>query len=123
MSIKLLTVLEHQWPNADTMTQKLESMTKNDDLILAETGPIVILAVYDKTNPLSVTTFDYFEYRKLKGNAAYLQAVRDGYFDIIELDDKAEATDTLRAEVRNILADKYNLVYKEAPFEIYERTY
>jgi hypothetical protein len=118
-----MAAIEREWPNVDNVMAEISRDTKPDDKILTETGPAVILAAYDKTSPLNVSTFDYFEYGKFKNDDAYLQAVHDGYFDLIELNGKTEAKIELVKKIRAELGDKYKLSYSNAPFEIYERIY
>jgi 4-amino-4-deoxy-L-arabinose transferase-like glycosyltransferase len=118
-----LIQIQTTWPDASGVMDVMAAEIHPNDKILTETGPAIILAVYDKTSPVNVTTFDWFEYGTLKGDAAYLQAVQDGYFDYIEIDGKSETIVELIKKLRVLLPDKYTQIYSTKPFEIYERTY
>ncbi len=116
--------VEHQWVNTDHAFNELAKIVHENDKVLTETGPATALALYDTISPAeNVTTLDWFEYGKLKDNDAYIQAVRDGYFEVIELSGTSEAKKDLVAEIRVALKDKYILRYQETPFQIYERSY
>ena len=112
--------LESKWKDASSMQYMLKTRIKPDSHILAEEGGATILALYDTVPPSQVTTLDWFEYAGLTGDEAYLQAIRDGYFDYIELDGQAEAQEKLADKIREIMSPQYNIVYNEHPFEIYE---
>ena len=118
-----LVAIEKPWPNTDHMVVALSKIAKTNDIILTDTGPAVILGVYDKVKPTDVITFDWIRYGTVKGDQAYIQAVHDGYFDVIELDGKTEAKRALVENIRKELGSNYTLKYSEKPFEIYERNY
>ncbi len=118
-----MVAIEREWPNVDGVMAEIAKEAQLNDKILTETGPAIILAAYDKTSPLNISTLDYFEYGKFKKDEAYLQAIRDGYFDLIEVNGRTEVKRDLVKKIRAELGDKYTLSYTNKPFEIYERTY
>lgn len=118
---RYLDELEHGWINADAMLAVLAEHTRLGNKVLSEQGASTILYLYNKIPPENVTTFDWMEYQGMTGEDAYLQAVRDGYFDFIELD--GQFNPNLAAKIQPELEGKYSRVYFETPFEIYARSF
>ena len=114
------------WANSGEVLSYLSSEVKLGDTILAEVGPAAILSVYEKNHPVYTTTFDWFEYGKLQGPEAYAQAVQDGYFSYIELEEGPDRSSE-KVELHNLiqenLADNYNIVYDNNGFLVYKRVY
>jgi hypothetical protein len=123
-SYKDLDRYNNAWPNANNMLAYLEHNTQPGDRILTEEGAASILAVYDKNYPFNMTTFDFFEYGdEASGDKAYTRAVRDGYFDYIELEEHDESWSELRDQVTQNMGDNYTQVYSKDGFIIYKRAF
>lgn len=120
---QLLSELEHAWIDTGEMVEVLLPLVGPEDKVLTEAGAATILALYDKTHPSNVTTLDWIDYRGRNDNQAYAQAVRDGYFNFIELHGRVEAKKDLTEMIRLELPGRYTLVETREPFEIYARIY
>lgn len=119
---KYLYIMEHSWKNTDAMLAVLAEKTEPGNKVLSEEGAATILALYDKTSPVNVTTFDWMQYQNMMGDEAYVQAVRDSYFDLIELDGQTESFDLI-GKIRAEMKGSYTRIYYDAPFEIYARSF
>lgn len=117
----------HMWTNSNDMLAYLRTNTKPDTKVLAEVGASAILVNYDQDFPPNTTTFDWFEYQHKTGVDAYQAALRDGYFDLIELDG-GDSTDEdvhnhMHTLIRKNLGDNYEVGYKTKDFTVYRRTF
>jgi hypothetical protein len=117
----------HLWSNANKMLSALPGLVNRGDKVLAEVGASAILALYDKNYPLNITTFDWFEYRNLKGISAYVEGVRDGYFDVVEIEGDAELKDEIHEKISKAvwenIGENYNLIYSDGNYYVYKRKY
>lgn len=115
------------WDNSNPVLAYLSEKTESGDRILVEVGAGAILANYDKNYPPYTTTFDWFEYKGKQGQEAYLAALKDGYFDLVELDGGDQTLETIHSSMHNaVLANiegNYSLVYNEGGYLVYERTF
>ncbi len=114
-----------KWANSTTILHYLASQVHNGDKVLAESGGTAILELYEKDYPTNVTTFDWFNYQGLEGKPAYISAVRDGYFDYIELEGPGQQGDQtvhqLRQELVPAMEENYSVKFINNGFYIYER--
>lgn len=115
------------WINSTNLATYLKNNVKNNDLILAENGPEVTLAIYDINFPLNTTTFDYFFYNKSEDLKEYENAVNDGYFNFIELEnDKASESERFKvidSGIRKIIEENYKLAYSDNNYIVYKRNF
>lgn len=114
------------WQDTRPIKPVIETKITKSDKILSESGVPFILDVYDSIYPLNVTTFDYFEYRKMTGNEAYIAAVTDGYFDVIQLNGKDQystSANSLRGTVLSSLKDNYRVIFEGEHYVMYRRAY
>ncbi|MEN9328015.1 MAG: hypothetical protein RI947_823 [Candidatus Parcubacteria bacterium] len=115
------------WSNGTPMLQTLEKTVQTDDKVLAEVGAAAILATYEKNYPLNTATFDWFEHEGQSGEKAYVVAVKEGYFNVIELEiEKYHEEAGQRRIYRSILSSidqNYTRVYEENGYFIYKRTF
>lgn len=109
------------WPNSTQAMQFLKSRVTPSDRILAQEGSATVL-LYDKIIPGQVNTLFSFDYKDLSGEEAYLEALRDRYFDYIQLDRFSENTKAEADKIRLSLDNNYRLIYHKDQFEIYQRT-
>ncbi len=100
-SIYGLRYYNELWLNTTTGQEALSSLVKKGDVVLAESGPVMTLKVYESTNSLDTVTFDWFVYRKKTDLEAYKSAVADGHFDVIELLDPNLPKDELHQTISN----------------------
>jgi hypothetical protein len=116
-----------QWGNSNKVLSFLSENTKNGDRILAEVGAGAILVNYDKNYPSFTTTFDWFEYKGENGEKAYLLALKDGYFDLVEIDGGDQTSELIHSSMHNIvltnMGGNYNLVYDEGGYLVYKKAF
>lgn len=114
------------WQNATEMLEELPKFVGNGDKVLAEIGAPAILATYEKNFPANTTTFDWFEYKKLQGEKAYELALKEGYFDLVELDGGNSPKDPVNVKLHNLVRKyvefHYDLVYSKDGFLIFLNT-
>jgi hypothetical protein len=120
ISQKTLNGLQTQWKNTNDLQIFLRQNVKSGDKVLTENGGAVILSLYDITfPPNNIVTFDWINYSNLSDERGYIQAVRDIYFDYIELDGQFEGENNLGTIIRNEMAKNYRLIYNRNDFEVY----
>lgn len=109
--------LEQSWPNSREVMEFLKVHATEETRILAEADDVAVIALSDKVSEQNITGPFYFEYQGEEGDLAYANAVSDGYFSFIQL----EAEDsTLALTLEGDLDEKYDLVYDQVPFRVYE---
>ena len=122
-----LEYYNHQWKNMSVISGPIQQNVKAGDKILAESGSAVILATYYKNFPPNTSTFDWLEYRNQVGDKAYAMAVRDGYFDLIQLESnrnsKSERNANLSQLVKRNLDSNYVLIFEKDGFMLYKRAF
>ena len=119
-SQKTLIRLQKQWLDSTSLQEFLRYNVKPGNKILTENGGAVILALYDITfPPENITTFDWIDYSNLNDESGYIQAVKDKYFDYIELNNQYPGKESLRENIRKEMIGNYLLVYKKDDFEVY----
>ena len=119
-SQRTLNELQMQWNNTKDLQVFLRQNVKTGDKILTENGGAVILTLYDITfPPNNIVTFDWINYSNLNDERGYAQAVRDIYFDFIELDGQFEGGNYLGTVIRKEMAENYRLIYNRNDFEVY----
>ncbi len=115
------------WSNSDKVLKELSSITSPGDKVLAEVGASAILANYDQNYPTYTTTFDWFSYRGMEGDKAYEAAIKDGYFDLIELDGGDQTLELYHSKMHNTVLSMvngtYNKIYDQDGYLIYRRAF
>jgi 4-amino-4-deoxy-L-arabinose transferase-like glycosyltransferase len=115
------------WHNYDPLLAYLAAQVKPGERVLAEVGAAAILATYDHNYPTNTNTFDWFEYKHLQGKSAYLAAIKDGYFNYIELDGGDQTLGEIHSTMHNLILDNiatnYRPVYNQDEFIVYQRTF
>jgi len=115
------------WANSSKALSYLSTHVSSGDKILAESGGTAILSSYNKNFPTNTTTFDWFVYHKETGEKAYLDAVKDGYFDIIELEGLGQQDGAIFSRLHNkVYADltgNYTKIYANNGFIIFKRSF
>ena len=118
---------DNYWYDSRPVLSYMTGVVKNGDKVLAETGAPVIYVTYEKNHPINTVTFDWFRYGNSEGTAAYAEAVRDGYFDIIELESnslpKLAEFSELHRRVASIIPENYRLIYENRNFYVYRRLF
>lgn len=115
------------WPNFGTAINYLEDNMKSTDRLLSENGSSIILTTYEGLSPHNVVTFDWFEYKNKTGEAAYRQAITEGYFSFIELETnsytKPEGYALLNSIVQENLDNNYSVVIENKDYMVYKRNF
>ncbi|MCL4384248.1 glycosyltransferase family 39 protein [Patescibacteria group bacterium] len=115
------------WRNSNSVLSFLSTHVRPGDKVLSEVGASAILATYDNNFPTYTVTFDWFQYRNLTGQKAYLAAINDGYFDWIELDGGDETLEQIHSTMHNVvlenLAGNYTPIYNRDGYLVYKRSY
>lgn len=118
----ILHIRENDWENSTDTQKYLIEKIQPGDKILTEEGGAVILALYDKIfPPKSIVTFDWINYSGLDGDRGYVQAIKDEYFDYVELNGRFEGAFELRRKIKEGMTGNYSLVYTKDNYEIYEK--
>jgi len=114
--------LEHQWKNTKEVGYFLSERIHPGDKLLTENGGAIILILYDKLfPPTDIVTFDWINYSGISSETAYEQAIKDGYFNYIELDNEYEENEEFMLNLREAMIENYQLIYSQNNFEIYEK--
>lgn len=117
-------VNEHQqeWKNTKSLGQFISGKVKKGDKILTEDGAAVILSLYENIFPPgNIITFSWIDYSGFTGDQGYFQALKDVYFDYIEIDNEFEGKNELKQEIKQSIAVNYSLIYRTGSFEVYEK--
>jgi 4-amino-4-deoxy-L-arabinose transferase-like glycosyltransferase len=115
------------WSNNYNLLNYLSENEQPGDKVLVESGAAPILATYDKNFPTNTSTFDYFKYGQLEGEEAYRKAVKDGYFDLIQLEENTHAKSSNVSNMHTMVAENisssYQLAYSKDGFLVYRRKF
>jgi len=115
------------WDNLSILLQFINQKSNNGDKILVEAGAAPMLETYNKNYPLNVTSYDdLLQYRNFKNEQAFAEAVKDGYFNLIQ--SKTGVVYSTRAEiiqnlVQEKLSDNYQLIFDQNSYQVYQRKY
>ena len=113
------------WYDTENLSTFLYHKVQNGDKVLSEIGPHVALDLYDVNDPTYTYTFDWLEYKNLKGYEAYESAMDDKFFDIIQINgnlhERYKTHKYIAQIVYSKLNENYSLVYREKEFYVYER--
>lgn len=113
------------WSDSKLAMDYLKNNLTSKDQLLAESGPVAMLSLYGQIDPRKISSFDWFEYKNKEGNQAYVDALRDGYFDFVEvqLEDVPDEHIQLLQDIDQNTKKNYNLVYSENSFQIWQRAF
>lgn len=114
------------WTNTSSISEYLIQNTLPGDKILTESGASTILTLYDYNFPTNITTFDFLEYQKMTGDQAYIQALKDGYFDLIQLENSNAIRENIELDTYLLVKshmENYKLSYSNSNFDIYKRIF
>ena len=121
-SLQTADGLEQGWKNTKGVGYFLSEKVKPGDKVLTENGGALILMLYDKIfPPTNIVTFDWIDYSGITEEQAYVQAIRDGYFDFVEFDGESQTHETLTQILRQEMSGSYSLIYSVNNFEVYEK--
>ncbi len=102
-----------RWANTSDILSHLNQVVQPGDKVLAESGGTALLALYNKNYPTNTTTFDWFSYHKIEGEEAYVNAVKDGYFDYIEIEAEGQQGDDMVKHMRSSIFASMTNTYEE----------
>lgn len=113
---------ESFWPNSSQAVAMLEKKISPTDKILAEGGDIVILGLEGKVEPEQVEGPFTFSYQGKEGLGAYVEALDDGYFELVQIEGTYFSSEDITT-IEETLAGKYKKVYDDGKQRIYHLTY
>lgn len=111
--------MQYFWPNSQQAVKVLKEKVNADDQILAEGSDIITLALYDQVSPNHITGPFYFAYQDLEGTSAYSLAIKNGYFDYIQLESSYFSSENLQT-VKDSLIGKYSEIFNDGKIVIYK---
>lgn len=118
-SIPKVYALGSFWPNTKGATDLIQEKVSRDDRILAESGDVVTLALYDKVPPENVYGPFVFSYKDQDGLSAYLLAISDGYFNFIQLDEGSFSPESI-SEMKRVIGERYSLIFVDGKLRIFQ---
>lgn len=117
ISVPKVQALESFWPNTTRATELMAARGSFGQRILSESGDVITLAVYDKGS--EVFGPFVFSYKNKEGVEAYQEAILDGYFNFIELDETSFESN-VEAILEKATIGVYLLIYEEGPVKVWE---
>lgn len=118
ISMPKVRALETFWPNTNAAVDFLSAQFKPGDKILAESEDPISLGLSKKIKDPSIEGPFDFSYQGYEGKTAYLLAIRDGYFNFIELDGIYFSGDTITS-INEIIGNRYLLVFSQNSIKIW----
>lgn len=109
--------MEHFWPNTNEAVAVLNENVKGNEIVLAESGDVIVLGLYGKISSENIISPFSFTYQGREGEEAFQNALKDSYFDLIQ-------TDPTTSEIHNLIQnnlDNYETVYKEGEVAVYRK--
>ncbi len=114
--------LEQEWVDTTSLDAFLRKHVQPNDRVLTEIGASTILALYDKTFPTNITTFDWIDYYGDTSKDAYLSSIRDGFYDYIEIDGTFRDVENLRKQIIEATSqNNYSIVFTEGNIVLYAK--
>lgn len=112
--------LENFWPNSDRANAILRERLRTGDIVLAEGSDSTLLALNGRISSDRLIGPFSFSYKNLEDEAAYTQAINDGYFRLIEIENEYFSQDFI-VKLSPILALKYVKIFDDGRIQVYER--
>lgn len=115
------------WRDNTKVLSALNKEVTRGSKILTELGAATLLSTHHSNHPTNVSTFDWLEYRNMSGEEAYANAVNDGYFDYLVLEDqyqpKSGVNKKLHDTITKNIDNQYYTTYEGDGYLIYKRSY
>ncbi|OGH16003.1 MAG: hypothetical protein A3C30_00915 [Candidatus Levybacteria bacterium RIFCSPHIGHO2_02_FULL_40_18] len=112
--------LESFWPNSYRAVNLIGEKTKASDIILAEGSDTVALSLKKKIPYENIVGPFAFTYKGQDEAVAYTQAIKDGYFRFVELENVYFSTGIIE-DIEKALLGKYIKIFDDGKIRIYER--
>ncbi len=126
-SYKSLGHYNSLWTNSTVGNNVLAEQVGKNDKVLTETGPATVLTIFPKVDIENISTFDYLKYGIVEGEPAYKAAVKDGYFNYIELESaslpKSDSVKAMHQLIIDSMDSNYDVIYKDTKITIYKRAF
>jgi hypothetical protein len=113
LNIYFANRFNYLWPNFDKGLLYLQENMKPKDRLLTENGSSIMLSAFGSLSPINVTTFDWFEYKKIVGSEAYKNALKEGYFTYIELEKDTFIKSDSYKSLNKIVSDNLDINYQK----------
>lgn len=111
---------ETLWPNSDKAISVIKENVSGKDIILAEGSDTVFLGL-DRRTPIELVIGPFeFSYKNLEGRDAYLKAIEDRYFKVVEIENvyfREEDVAAIEAKLR----DGYTKIFDDGKIRVYTR--
>jgi len=111
-----LKKLETSWSNSNSVMEFLNNNLQNNDKILTSEDDITDLAL-PAIPEENIQGLWNLEYQGKKDEDAYRQAIQDGYFSLVLINENSGAKNL--KIVWESLNERYRLIYDSPPFKIY----
>jgi hypothetical protein len=120
-SIPQAKALDSFWPNTTGAVQILRQKVTPQDQILAESDDVIALGLRDKLISSDQIAGPFsFSYQDKEGLESYTQAIKDGYFNFIELEN-AYFSDEYIAGIEGALATRYSKIFDDGRVRVYQK--
>lgn len=119
-SIPQLNELETFWPNTTSATAFIRDRVSGNDVVLLEGGDVISLGINNKISSDQIIGPFWFEYKGLEKEAAYVKAVEEKYFKLIEIENVYFDKETI-AKIEQAAPTRYTKTFDDGRIRVYER--
>lgn len=119
-SIPNIKALDTFWPNTNKAAEFLLARISPSSRLLIESEDPVTLALWDKLPDENINGPFDFSYQGFEGGLAYLYAVREGYFEFIELDGTFFSKD-IKGAIEGVIDQRYTLIFDDGSVKVWQR--
>ena len=111
---------ENFWPNSEAAIAVIKKNVSSGDVILAEGSDTVFLGLGRKIPIEQVVGPFVFEYKNLEGIGAYLKAIDDRYFKLVELESVYFSEEDMQ-KIEERLELGYTKIFDDGKIRVYQR--
>ena len=112
--------LESFWPNSDKAASVIKEKLNSKDIVLAEGSDTIMLGIDKKIPREQIFGPFVFNYKDEEGTPAYIKAINDGYFKLVELENVYFSEEAF-ALINNTLPEKYVKIFDDGRIQVYQR--
>lgn len=107
------------WPNVTDASRAMKENMSPSDRVLAESGDSIYLELKDNIPSEQLTGPFVFSYAGKDGLPAYVEAIKNGYFQFVQLDGTFFSEDDLKV-IEQSLQGNYRKTYERGSLKVYE---
>lgn len=111
---------ESFWPDSTEAAEVIKNNVAGDDIILAEGSDTIYLGLGGAIPISQVIGPFVFDYQGLEGRDAYLKAIDDRYFKLVEIEKVYFSTQDIQA-IEAKLAENYTIIFDDGKIRVYSR--